>query len=301
MTLGECLSNIKRLINYESVAGVMVPPSDPTLRDYMRRAVGAVNDALRELAAKSPLLRRVTYSQHTLRAAAVADGMRRLSGEMTLEGRGAGAFSMLCDGDVTVTLTRKVGGAWQSEVTAQHEDSGKLETFSLTMPTLPGEDDEIRTVITGEGVFVASAALYRAFPENEGIPIYGARRFHPLPEDFGGLRSVTAKPFYRARGLMRMYAVENGGIGFPWDFDGTAELTYVSLPAMVTGDTPESTVLDAAEECADAIPYFAAALLLAEEEPELSERYMKRYQSRLNDTPGGTGRRVHNTLFGGAV
>jgi hypothetical protein len=279
----------------------MVPPGDPVMRDYMLRAVGAVNDALRELAAKSPLLRRVSYSQHTLRAAAAADGLHHLSGELILEGRGAGAFSMLCDGDVSVTLRRKVGGAWQSSASTQHENSGKMDVLSLTMPTLPGEDDEVRAVITGEGAFAASAALYRAFPENEGIPIYGARRFHPLPEDFGALRHVTAKPFYKTRGLMRMYAVENGGIGFPWDFDGTAELTYTALPGAVDGDTPESYVLDAADEIADAIPYFAAALLLADEEPELAESYMRRYRSRVDSLDGGTGRRVRNSLFGGGA
>lgn len=298
MTLGECLEKTKKLINYYSVSGERVASGDPVQADYMSRAKSAVDTAQKELAGRCPLLRRVTYTQHTLRPLDALRGMRRLAGKAELSACGAAAFSLLCDGELTAVLEQGNGSEWQELLTVSCAGSGHLETVCGQLESLPPPDVPIRLTLSASDAYIAEAGLYREFPRHEETPVLDMRRFHALPADFGGVRSVTPSHRFPMRGGAAFYTVEEGKIGFPWDFDGAAELLYTVYPRSIGENTGEAVSLDVTEAAAETIPYFVAAMLLMDEDPNLSRLLLNLYGDRVSALDGGNGFTIKNTLFG---
>ncbi len=298
MTLGDCLEKTKKLINYYSVSGDRIASSDPALLDYTFRAKSAVDTAQKELAKRCPLLRRVTYTQRTLRPLDSHTGMHYLEGSITLSAPGASAFSLLCDGDLTAILERESGGAWQELLAVAHAGNGRLEPVYGELDSPPPAGANMRLMLDAPGAYIAAAGLYRAFPQYEEVPVLDMRRFHALPADFGSVKSVTPSHRFTARGSAGFYLLENGKIGFPWDFDGAAELLYTVYPNTVGEGSADTMILGVPDDAAEAIPYFVAAILLTEEDPNLSKLFLNLYGDKVSALDGGGGSRVRNTLFG---
>lgn len=299
MTLGECLEKTIKLINYYSVSGDRVAPSDPAMLDYTSRAKSAVDTAQKELARRCPLIRRVTYTQHTLRPLDSRTGMHYLEGTLTLSGLGASAFSFLCDGDVSAILERELDGAWQEILAVARTGNGKLEPVSGELDELPPSDARMRLMLDASGAYVASAGLYRAFPQNEEVPVLDTRRFHALPSDFGGVKSVTPSCRFTDISRKGFYVLETGKIGFPWAFDGAVEVLYTVYPHTIGEESAETTVLGVPDDAAEAIPYYVAALLLTDEDPNLSQLFFNLYGDKVAGLEGKGKTGVRNTLFGG--
>ncbi len=299
MTLGECLEKTRKLINYYSVSGDPITAADPTFLDDASRAKSAVDTAQKELAKRFPLLRRVTYTQHALRPLDSRAGMHLLKGRMVLSAEGASAFSLLCDGDLTAILERNTDGAWQEMLAVGYMGNGRLECVHGELDTRPAEEIPMRLVLESEGAYVAAVGLYREFPPYEEIPLLDTRRFHPLPADFGGVQSV--KPSFRfvTRGSAGFYTLEEGKIGFPWEFDGAVELIYTVYPQTIGEDSAETMTLGVPEEAAEAIPYYVAAILLTDEDVNLSQLFFNLYADKVSVLERGGSLRIHNTLFGG--
>lgn len=299
MTLGECLEKTKKLINYYSVSGDRITSTDPTLLDYTSRAKSAVDTAQKELSRRCPILRRMTYTQRTLRPLDSRAGMHYLEGSLTLAAQGASSFSLLCDGDLTAVLEQEAGGVWQQMLAVAQVGGGKLETVYGELDALPPADARMRLILDTSGAYVASAGLYRKFPKNEDVPVLDTRRFHALPSDFGGARSVTPSHRFVDRGGKGFYVLEEGKIGFPWAFDGTVELVYTVYPRTIGEESAETAILGVPDEAAETIPYYVAALLLTDEDPNLSQLFLNLYGDKVSMLDGGTGVSIRNTFFGG--
>ncbi len=298
MTLGDCLEKTKKLINYYSVSGDRISSSDPTLLDYSFRAKSAVDTAQKELAKRCPLVRRAAYTQHALRPLDSRTGMHYLEGSITLTGPGASAFSLLCDGDLTAVLEQEGDNGWQEALATAHVGSGRLELVYGELESLPPAGIKMRLTLEASGAYIAAAGLYRAFPQYEEIPLLDMRRFHVLPADFGGVRSVTPSGRFAAYGERNFYCLENGKIGFPWEFDGAVELLYTVYPHTIGEESADTALLGVPDEAAEAIPYYVAAMLLTDEDPNLSMLFLNLYEDRIAVLGGGSSR-VKNTLFGG--
>lgn len=299
MTVRECLDKTRKLINYYSISGETITASDPKQADYSFRALSAIDTAQKELAARRPLIRHTVLTQHEIRPLAVLPGMRKAEGDVVLEAAGAGAFSMMCDADCTVVMERWEGSAWQTAAHLGHTGCGMMETVCLQAQTLPPQDDRVRVTVSGGNMFIADAALYRKFPENEDIPLFGTRRFHALPEDFR--RMVECRPSGSIGKVMRsgFSAVQDGKIGFPWDFDGTAAIEYTLWPKTVDESTGIDQELELGADAAEIVPFYAAAMLLTDEDPALAEFFLSQYTQRLRALEMLSGFGIRNTLFSG--
>ena len=53
------------------------------------------------------------------------------------------------------------------------------------------------------------------------------------------------------------------------------------------------------EEAAEAIPYYVAAILLTDEDVNLSQLFFNLYADKVSVLERGGSLRIHNTLFGG--
>lgn len=300
MTLQECLDKTRKLMNYYSISGEIVSAQDPVQRDYRFRALAAIDTAQKELAARRPLIRHISFTQHTLRALDSLPGFRRLSGTLCLEAPAAGAFSLMCDGDLTLQIEMQCNGKWESLYRHFHTGNGQLECLAWESPAgtiLP--DTPVRLSMESSSAFLADAALFAAFPEHEDIPVLGARRFRNLPENF--CRLISCRPEGRLGQILRtgFARIEKGKIGFPWDFDGAVQLEYTAYPAGIDENSDPGTELELGQDAAEAIPFYTAAMLLTEENPKLSEFFLHTYTAKLRALETMTGFQIRNRLFGG--
>lgn len=298
MTLGECLEKTIKLINYYSISGERVSMSDPTILDYTSRAKSAVDTAQKELARRCPLVRRITYTQHTLRPLDSRTGMHYLEGTLALSGLGASAFSFLCDGDISAILERESEGVWQEVLAVARTGNGKLEPVYGELDSPVSAVTKMRLTLDASGAYVASVGLYRSFPQNEEVPVLDTRRFHALPSDFGGVKSVTPSSRFTDAGRKGFYTLEDGKIGFPWAFDGAVEVLYTVYPCTIGEESADTAILGVPDNAAETIPYYVAALLLTDEDPNLSQLFFNLYEDKVAGLEGNMGNYIRNTLFG---
>lgn len=300
MTLQQCLDKTKKLINYYSISGETVSTQDPVQKDYTSRALSAIDTAQKELAARRPLVRHICFTQHRLQPLASLPGFRRIEGSLYLQAQDAAAFSLLCDGNLTLRLESGEGEEWESLYSTSHTAHGQIQRLAWQAPagSIP-VGKSLRLFIESDGAFLADAALYAAFPQQEDIPILGARRFHSLPENFSKL--LDCHPQGKHGQIMRtgFACIDNGKIGFPWDFEGVVWLAYTAYPCCICDSTDPSAQLELAEDAAEAIPFYAAAMLLTQEDPKLSEFFLHTYTDKLRALEAVTGFQIRNQLFEG--
>ncbi len=300
MTLQECLDKTRKLINYYSISGNAVGAEDPAQQDYSFRAFAAIDTAQKELAARRPLVRHLSFTQHTLRPLDSLPGFQRIEGTRFLYAQGACAFSLLCDGNLTLSMEAESDGQWEILYSTSNTGNGQMTQLAwqadngLIQPSTP-----VRLQIQSDGAFLADAALYTAFPQQEDIPILGARRFRALPRNF--CRLLDCRPAGKLGRVMRtgFACVDAGKIGFPWDFDGVVQLEYTAYPETICENSDLTVELEVTDDAAEAIPFYTAAMLLTQEDPKLSEFFLNVYTEKLRALETVTGFRIRNELFGG--
>lgn len=297
MTFGECLVKVRKLINYYSIAGSVVAEGDETGRDYSARAAAAIDSAQKELAGLCPLIKHLLFEQLPLRPKAVRAEMRRLRGNEYIYAKGAAVFSLLADGAVTAALERCIDGQWTAVLTVNAADGDGMRPVSGALTTAPEAGDKMRLKLSAADAIIGCVGLFEGFPGQEEVPVYGNYRFHPLPSDFGREALVTARPFAGRVGRKAFYSVREGKIGFPWDFSGSIDLEYQVKPTTVTETTDTDFALMLPEEAAEIIPCYAAALLLTDEDPRLSQFFMELYRERREGLRSPMKRSVINTLW----
>lgn len=298
MTIKDCLDKTRKLINYYSISGDPIHAQDTALRDYDIRARAAIDTAQKELAARRPQVRHICFTQHGIRPLQAKSGFHRVNGQIVLEAVGAGAFSMLCDGAVSIRFEAQSGAQWTCLYSNELSGTGTMEPVSASV-VLANEKMLTRLTICGDGAFVSDIGLFRELPEEAETPIYGSRRWRVLPEDFG--RMLDCRPKGQLGAVMRagFAYVDDGKIGFPWDFDGKIEIEYTAVPYTIDDSTDECTSLAVGADAAEVIPYYAAAMLLTDENPKLSEYFLALYTEKLRAIETLTGFSVRNTFFAG--
>ncbi len=88
--------------------------------------------------------------------------------------------------------------------------------------------------------------------------------------------------------LLKVYDTDYSPVSFRYldkkiilNNDGTFVLYYNKYPEKITNETPTDTELEIAEDCQEALVYGVAAELCINDEPELYDTYLHRYNIML--------------------
>ena len=297
MTFRECIIKTRKLINYYSIEGSIIADYDETQRDFTARAAAAIDTAQKELAAVCPLVRHMHYIQRPVRVLAVHPQTFTLDGDFVICANGAGAFSFSADGDVQAVMEIWENDSWRELLAVGDVSDGEVKTVSGELDTVPAEDARIRITVSGSGVDISSLALYRSFPRHEDPPLYRTPRTRPLPPNFYRAALVSAQPFRDRVRRSAFYTVDNGKISFPWEFYGKVDLAYEIYPRTVDEETADGFVLDLPDNAAEVIPYFAASMLLTDDDPSMSQFFLKMYNERYNALTRPGAQSVVNTMW----
>lgn len=297
MTYRECLIKTRKLINYYSIAGSIVADNDETQKDYTARAASAMDTAQKELAGLCPLVKHMNYVQTALRPLAIHANTFMLDGSFELTAEGAGAFSFTADGDVLAVLRKYENNRWREILAISEVSDGEEKLVWGELDTPPAENTKMSLTLSGRGVNITDLAMFRSFPKHEDIPLYGHERTRALPANFSRTAMLSAQPFRGRVKNTAFYSVNDGKISFPWDFCGKVDLAYEVYPRTVTEDVSDNFTFDLPENAAEVIPYFAAAMLLTDEDPKMSQFFLKMYNERCNALIRPEAQCVVNTLW----
>ncbi|MBQ9988936.1 MAG: hypothetical protein IJP30_04290 [Clostridia bacterium] len=145
----------------------------------------------------------------------------------------------------------------------------------LRLTFLPTQGDVLEPdMVFYSGIFNTPAAL----PVQSGVinlcALVKERGYH----DVIGLRPM-APAYLNGADVSRFIAVPAQKLIYlPDGMEGQLTLYVRLLPKPITADTPDDYVPEIAEEALSLVPYYAAARLFLEDDPNLSELYYRRYQ-----------------------
>lgn len=115
------------------------------------------------------------------------------------------------------------------------------------------------------------AALTRRIVRLYTVPTGGGEK--TMPADFGALICV-----WRAGRRYSGYQWRAGRLLIPNGETAAVEVEYSAVPDEINGETPEEYQFEVAEDVAAVLPYYVAAVLLAVDEPQVSQLLMSYYR-----------------------
>ena len=284
MTIGEAKIRTLKLMQEYSEFGRRIAENAPETADWRMRMPELFCDAQRETALVRPLWRRMEIPHFPPK-----NRLRGMEGtlvhgetDLTAEGNGVRAYAFRVLGSFTAYLEVRGETRWTAVRTFSEDTDGEFRTYR---GRLDATAERARLRFTGAYRYlVQGAALYAEnFSRDAEIPLGGESSLYTLPADylrFGQLRKDGEN-------------CEN----FRWHPDGMLELRrnapgcylleYAALPAAIESDASPERSFETDEFSAGAIPYYAASLLLAEEDPEASERLWKLWETKLERMEAG--------------
>ena len=292
LTIGQCYDKVRKLLNYYSAGG---NPLSAREGDLWPRAAALMDTAQREFARLCPRLESRVLTQHTLRNL-LPELVPFRVGENAVElcAEGAQSLSFATDGPLEVRVVRTVDGA-QEEVAVISCPAGQTQVYAASFA---GSCGTVTVRMTG-GAYVWDAAMYAQYFAEGCVPAFGAHRWQALPEDCVRVRQLSLQSLSGTRKEdFRDYRLKKGQIGLPWAFTGTATLVYECAPAAITEDSPAESLLEVDDVCGEGMASYAAAWLVAEENPGLHELLMGVYRTMLERSrPGPQLCTQRNTLY----
>lgn len=316
MTIAQCLDKIFQLMNHYSLSGNKIPKSDAVLTDYRYRALSLVDTAQKELCVHFPIRKTCTMTQRRLRNLLPDANIADVGQRKVFDLSNAAALTFLTDAALTVTVYRWQNAVEETEDTPAAE-AGWVEEAALTtakntcfreyvLRFAPYERQQLVFTPLGSTnyAYIGNAAAYaEVFDTDDAVPAFRSFRSHPLPEDFYRFEDISFQPAPASHVIKDIpYALGYRTIEIDRRFDGAFLLVYRAMCPTVDTTTPEDTVLPVGDICAELIPYYAAAILAAEENPQLSQQLMSIYHTKvLNlDTAAALGH-VENDFYKGGV
>ncbi len=308
MTLGECFDKIMMLLSYHSVGGEPLGDGEPDRADLFLRACALIDAAQREIAAQRPPEGRCVFAQHRCANLLPARGLYRLGRDplcfsLPAGGPAARACVFSTEGPLQAAVeVLDAGGTWTT--LAAFDAPAAAEPAAYRGVFAPPEGAALRLRFWGGPAFVDHPALYaEEFASAGVVPAFGPFRYHPLPADFSAPRQLSLRPALgRGEADFRGYRLlpgRPGMLGLPWEFEGQAALRYGAVPPATDPGAGREQPLAFGGAAAEAIAYYAAAGLVAEENEGLCAFYTALYRSKLqNLDPPCTAGAVQNSLFG---
>lgn len=293
MTLGDCFNKVLKLLNYYSSGGTPIASSDGAQADLFARAAALIDTAQIEVSAVHPIYRTASIACTRIINRINGRGLHHVgTSALTFElpaatdAELAHALSFATGDALTAVVTQMKNGSATILTTQNTVAAASMTAYRAVFSPAAGAS-EIRVSFSGSPGNVADVALYREIFANAAmVPVFGIYRDHALPSDFRAVSDLTLRPAAgNVRRGARDYLLRDRAIALPWDFDGEALLTYAAFPAPVTDATARTAALTVDDAAAQAIVYYAAAGLVAEENPTLEGRFLSLYRQLLSDVP----------------
>lgn len=300
MTINDCFTRVMKLMNYYSVAGTQIPDSDGNMKDLKTRAVALMDAGQFEICGVSPLLRSFSLSCDPPEPLGGMIGSFYVRSEAVDIRRGGDAHSMSMQtaDAMTVTIWNVSAGVSSLLTTFSTEASDFLKSYTAVF-TPDSDAEAVVFSFSGFGTVHEFAAFSRAYDDADDVPVFGDRFAYPLPADFRSISNVTlaTKLGVRSRDF-RDFGIRTGQLLLPWDFRGTAEIIYAANPVPVDDTSSGTDELSLPDEAAQALCFYVAAGLTAEDDSELAARFRSHYRSCLSNlSPVHSSARILPTIY----
>jgi hypothetical protein len=192
-------------------------------------------------------------------------------------------FEMDSIGTVTIavngTVTRTINNTTKSEFTEYRLHTGATDTDTVTITFSGNYPYNIRNV----------APYAYAFPTDEDIPKYQPYISYDLPEDFYQFDTVVMRSDPRVYRIYNEMKWENNNKVILNYYDvGSFDIHYFRYPKTIPEDAPEDTKLELEEKGALLVPMKLAALVVAEDKPDISNKLLTMYESQLANIANAT-------------
>lgn len=144
--------------------------------------------------------------------------------------------------------------------------------------------DTVKITFKGDYPYnIRNIAMYAyVFPTEEDIPKYQPYIEYPVPADFYQFDTIVNKSDPKVYKNYVNYKWENNKkVILGYDDSGSFDIHYFKYPATIAKDAPDTTVLELDENGAQLVPLKLAALVVAEDKPDISNKLLTMYESRL--------------------
>lgn len=269
MTLGEAKVRTMKLVGEYSYMGKCLDGSESDTADWRLRLPELLCDAQRMAAEVCPIWKRreIAHFPPRNRARTAGGVMIHAEKDIVIEAAEARAFSFRAMGSFTAYLEAAGELRWQVLRTISGDTGGDFRHFC---GRIEGNPRHLRLRFAGSYRYlVRDAALYAEnFPSDADIPKDSKAVWYPAPKDYYRFGRVLrdGQPCEGYRWYL------DGNLSIPNEETGVYVLEYGAYPAAIGENTPDDTELEV-EDCAQRLlPYYAAAMLLGEEDPEAADR-----------------------------
>ena len=288
MTFGEAKTRTLKLMGEYSYMGKKLSETENDTADWRLRLPELIDDAQRAAAEICPVWRRREIAHYPPRNRAKGNNgiLIHADKDIIVEAADVRAFSFRVMGSFTVYLEQSGEMRWQVLRTLSGDTGDKFVRYC---GRVEGSPRRLRLRFAGGYRYlVRDAALYAEnFASDAEIPADSRATWYPAPEDYYRFGRVT-KDGEVCSGY-RWYL--DGNLSIPSTEPGFYVLEYGAYPAEIGVATPDETELES-ESCVQRLlPYYAAATLLSEEDPEAADRLMDVWKTGLAELSGGRGAR----------
>lgn len=289
MNLGEVKEKVIKLINEYSNNGTLIPKTKGNYQDYVLRVPDLSNDAQMEIARfiKIPAVHSLTQYpiQNLLGMHAGFDMEQYLPGiDKTYSAIGAKSYYFEVDRPCTVYV--EVNG-----ISVKQIDVADILKFTGYKGNIDsGDNDTVQLRFTGDYPYVIrNRALFQyKFQTDDDVPTYKAYVPYELPDDYMELDKI-----YRWYD-QRQYTVLPGDykltgrktVELNWFTNGQFDIHYFKLPTVIDASTDDSYEFEVEIQAQYLIPYYAAAIVVMDENQAIGTLLLNQYQNRLANLSG---------------
>lgn len=186
-----------------------------------------------------------------------------------------GTATIDINGTVTTTINNTVKGIF----TEYRLHTGAADTDTVTITFSGDYPYNIRNI----------APYAYAFPTDDDIPKYQPYIAYDLPEDFYQFDAVVIKSDPRVYKIYTEMKWENNNkVILNYYSTGSFDIHYFRYPKTIPADAPEDTKLELEEKGAQLVPLKLAALVVAEDKPDISNKLLTMYESQLANIANAT-------------
>lgn len=186
-----------------------------------------------------------------------------------------GTVTIDINGTVATTINNTIKGTF----TEYRLHTGAADTDTVTITFSGDYPYNIRNI----------APYAYAFPTDDDIPKYQPYITYDLPEDFYQFDTVVMKGDPRVYKIYTELKWENNNKAIlNYYSTGSFDIHYFRYPKTIPADAPDDTKLELEEKGAQLVPLKLAALVVAEDKPDISNKLLTMYESQLANIANAT-------------
>ncbi len=302
MTISQCLDKIAKLLNYFSVAGNIISSTDGTATDYRLRAVSLIDTAQKELCVHFPLSKSITMSQRKYKNLMPERSLMDIGEQTAFTVSNGTALTFVTDGKLRVSVEYFQDGQWTQYASLETRKYACFQKYVLRFTPYETQRIVFSSMEPGSTVYIGNTAVYNVpFDSDEEVPPRVSFYSHALPDDFYRFDEVTFTPTALSSVQKNVpYCIGWRTFDVVRDFDGVFLLKYFAMCPTIDETTPQDTKLSLEEHLCELIPYYAAAVLSADDNSALSSQLMSIYRTRvMNLEMNDAVHHIENSLYAG--